>query len=78
VAVTRGTVRIVLVLVVGAAAIVARSERVSACSCVGPIPVCQAVWQTDAVFTGEVLVVTDEPRGTGLIETKRTNPKGHI
>ena len=52
-AVTRCTVRIILALVVGATAIVARSERVSACSCVGPIPVCQAVWQTDAVFTAD-------------------------
>ncbi len=68
-AVTRCTVRIVLALVVGAAAIFARSERVSACSCVGPIPVCQAVWQTDAVFTGEVLAVTDEKRATTTNQT---------
>ena len=29
---------------------------------------CQAVWQTDAVFTGEVLAVTEEHRGTEVTD----------
>jgi hypothetical protein len=38
-----------------------------ACSCIGPIPACQRVWLSDAVFVGRVLNITDvedqqEPR----------------
>ena len=77
-AVTRCTARIVLALVVGAAAIVAGWERVSACSCVGPIPVCQAVWQTDAVFAGEVLAVTDEKQATTTNQTPVLQSGRHV
>lgn len=36
--------------------------RLKACSCVGPIPACQATWQAHAVFVAKVLAVVDEPR----------------
>lgn len=36
--------------------------RLRACSCVGPIPACQATWQAHAVFVARVLAVVDEPR----------------
>lgn len=34
--------------------------RLRACSCVGPIPACQATWQAHAVFVAKVLSIVDE------------------
>jgi hypothetical protein len=35
--------------------ILASPAAVSACSCIGDIPLCQSFWRADAVFTGEIV-----------------------
>jgi hypothetical protein len=50
---------LLLAVLIGAAFMLAGGEPLHACSCMGPNPPCQAVWQAGAVFTGEVISMTD-------------------
>jgi hypothetical protein len=54
--------RLVVALLSATTVVLVSAENASACSCMGPNPPCQAVWQAGAVFTGEVVSVTDVER----------------
>ena len=59
---TRRSSHLLLAVLIGAAFMLAGGEPLHACSCMGPNPPCQAVWQAGAVFTGEIVSVTDVDR----------------
>lgn len=59
--------RRVLLAAAVAGALVAGTERVTACSCVSSGPPCEATWKTDGVFVGQVESLTSvtEPENLG-------------
>ncbi|MBC8031893.1 MAG: hypothetical protein H7Z16_17555 [Pyrinomonadaceae bacterium] len=50
--------RFALIVLIVFASLTWLTQTVSACSCMGPGPPCQAYWTTSAVFTGEVIEIT--------------------
>ena len=54
--------RLLFALLGALTVVLVSSENAHACSCMGPNPPCQAVWQAGAVFTGEIVSVTDVDR----------------
>lgn len=45
--------------------IILAADRAHACSCMGGIPLCETVWKTDVVFSGEVLDISPVPNPHG-------------
>jgi hypothetical protein len=64
---------IVFVIAAGAAVLAVRPRTAEACSCEPPPPTCEAFWQTDAVFTGEVTAV--QTTGDGIAATFQVGEK---
>jgi 5-hydroxyisourate hydrolase-like protein (transthyretin family) len=48
-------------LVLAMAALVASEALAEACTCIGPVPACQATWQADAVFVARVVAIAEAP-----------------
>jgi hypothetical protein len=46
-------------------------SRSDACSCMGGIPLCQSLWTTGAVFSGQVVGIEEVPEKTGSVFMRR-------
>jgi hypothetical protein len=57
-----------IVLLTGLMILPSRSD---ACSCVGGIPLCQSLWTTDAVFSGQVLGIAEVAEEPGSVFMRR-------